>query len=60
VRALDGNGQQLCVTEPFTFQKPALPTPDKGGSYNHGGGDGSMGGDDGPGGGTIPGGPGGG
>jgi hypothetical protein len=60
VLALGGNGQQLCVTESFTFQKSALPTPDKGGSDDRGGDDGSMGGDDGPSGGDGGGGDGGG
>jgi hypothetical protein len=49
VLALNGNSQELCLTEPFTFQKPAQPTPDKGGNDNRRGGYGSDGGDDVPG-----------
>jgi len=58
VLALNSNGQALCVTEPFTFQKPAQPTPDKGGNDDRQGDDGSDGGDDVPGVGGTDGGPG--
>ena len=45
--ALDENGQALCVTEPFTFQKPAPPTPNKGGNDDRrGSGENGSGNDD--------------
>jgi hypothetical protein len=58
VFALNSNGQALCLTEPFTFQKPDQPIPDKGGNDNRRGGYGSDCGDDVPGVGGTDGGPG--